>query len=390
MIFIVFIACSFLYLPVKAQSQTIIVPDNFPTITAAVLNANNGDTVFVKNGNYTESIEIDKPISLIGEERNSVVITAPFSTIFGSQTIKVVADEVKISNLTVNNYNDYGFGISDSGNRSKIISNIVYAQTAIVTSAPFIIVSKNNLSGSTSVLVSTHDCNITDNILSSSIDLEGSFNIVSENRITGNTVYGIVGYGVFINGNSNNVTNNTIVNEQDGISVFAGSDNTIIKNIVVNCIDNGLRVDDGSANFLLENNVSDCGHGVSMGLKANNNTIYHNNFMNNIQQVSMQPNVSEYWNNSNEGNYWSDYSERYPNAKEVDDLGIWNMPYVIDVNNVDNYPLLLQYGASSKLREQPFPWLPVTAAVLVVVAVVTVAALAHFKKNKHKAESASR
>ena len=36
---------------VKAQS-TIIVPDDFPTIQAAIGNATNGDMIFIRNGNY--------------------------------------------------------------------------------------------------------------------------------------------------------------------------------------------------------------------------------------------------------------------------------------------------------------------------------------------------
>ena len=39
---------------VKAQSQTIIVPYDYPTISSAIGNATNGDTILVKNGNYQE------------------------------------------------------------------------------------------------------------------------------------------------------------------------------------------------------------------------------------------------------------------------------------------------------------------------------------------------
>jgi len=44
------------------------------------------------------------------------------------------------------------------------------------------------------------------------------------------------------------------------------------------------------------------------------------------------------------GNYWSDYINRYPNAKELNGSGLWDTPYIIDANNVDHYPLMFPYG----------------------------------------------
>ena len=61
-------------LPVKADSRTIIVPDDFPNIQEAIANANSGDTVFVRNGIYAEGIIIDKAISLAGEDTRNTII----------------------------------------------------------------------------------------------------------------------------------------------------------------------------------------------------------------------------------------------------------------------------------------------------------------------------
>ncbi len=46
------------------------------------------------------------------------------------------------------------------------------------------------------------------------------------------------------------------------------------------------------------------------------------------------------WDNGFEGNYWSDYEEKYPDAQELDGSGIWDTPYDIDWNNRDNFPLV--------------------------------------------------
>jgi len=46
-----------------------------------------------------------------------------------------------------------------------------------------------------------------------------------------------------------------------------------------------------------------------------------------------------------EGNYWSDYEDRYPDAEEIYESGIWNTPYVVDINNQDNYPLIPEFSS---------------------------------------------
>jgi hypothetical protein len=125
-------------------------------------------------------------------------------------------------------------------------------------------------------------------------------------------------------------------------------------------------------------------------LGAYNNTIYHNNFVNNVEQAFAQPNVFNYWDNGKEGNFWSDFSAKYPNATEVDSLGVWNTPYVIDANNTDNYPLTTPFGTSSpEPVPEPFPTLLVVAVTVVVVAVVAMVGaglLVYTKKRKREAE----
>ena len=55
-----------------ASSKTLVVPDNYPSIAAAVGNASQGDTVLVKAGTYYENVAINKSITITGE--NAVVI----------------------------------------------------------------------------------------------------------------------------------------------------------------------------------------------------------------------------------------------------------------------------------------------------------------------------
>jgi hypothetical protein len=45
------------------------------------------------------------------------------------------------------------------------------------------------------------------------------------------------------------------------------------------------------------------------------------------------------WDNGTVGNYWSDYQTKYPEAEEIDNSGIENIPYVVYTGNIDHYPL---------------------------------------------------
>jgi len=69
---------------------------------------------------------------------------------------------------------------------------------------------------------------------------------------------------------------------------------------------------------------------------ASNNTIYHNNILDNINQFNITTS-SNTWNSSypSGGNYWSDYT-----GTDADGDGIGDTPYIIDVNNTDHHPLM--------------------------------------------------
>jgi len=81
-----------------------------------------------------------------------------------------------------------------------------------------------------------------------------------------------------------------------------------------------------------------------------NNTIYRNNFINNTVQATLSASYSNTWDYGypSGGNYWSDYtgvdyfSGPFQNGTGSD--GIGDTPYVINVDNRDNYPLMKPYG----------------------------------------------
>ncbi len=57
-----------------ANASTITVPDNYPTIQAAINAVSDGDTVFVRSGAYSEHLGIGKSISLVGENSQTTKI----------------------------------------------------------------------------------------------------------------------------------------------------------------------------------------------------------------------------------------------------------------------------------------------------------------------------
>jgi parallel beta-helix repeat protein len=68
------------------------------------------------------------------------------------------------------------------------------------------------------------------------------------------------------------------------------------------------------------------------------NTFYHNNFIDDEIRVHVQNSFNNSWDNGCEGNYWSDYK-----GTDLDGDGIGDTPYIIDENDIDNYPLMSPY-----------------------------------------------
>jgi parallel beta-helix repeat protein len=333
----------------KAEPRTIVVPDDYPTIQMAVGNATAGDTVFVKSGTYNETITIDKSISLIGENTNTTTIRVPYVTTNGGTfpqptAIQASSSSVRISNFTIENNNAYGVGIATGGIEALIIGNTINSQTAISDAGISTTITENTISGYTyGIRCLFRNANVTNNNFPYSSTYAIALESSSNNVIYGNKIAGYPeGYGIFIKGDSNIIVNNTITGKSDGITVWSGTNNIINSNLITQCSGIGLRIDRGVNNTFSSNTVKNCKTGAGITQFGNDNTYYGNLFLNNVQQViieTVSP-VSNFWDNGREGNYWGDYSIKYPNATEVDSSGIGNTPYVIDANNIDHYPLI--------------------------------------------------
>ena len=185
-----------------------------------------------------------------------------------------------------------------------------------------------------------------------------------------------------INSSGNEIRESNIsANYHDGIQLYSSNNNSIHKNTLSNK-DYAIRVEDSLYNNITENDIEqnkdgivliESSHNLIMGnsligneealwiFDSFNNIIYQNAFINNTQQVISLDSQSN-WDNGVEGNYWGDYEERYPDALETDESGIWDTPYSIDENNQDHYPIIPEFP--------PFLILPLFAIVTLLTAIV--------------------
>ena len=145
----------------------------------------------------------------------------------------------------------------------------------------------------------------------------------------------------------NNVTvmNLKILNFYYGVDNANTNNNTFVRNYIENCQSSFWIV--GSLNNIITNNTMN-NAGISINYAGSNN-ITKNNFIDCWVTIwaSTQPIV--------DGNYWSDYTKRYPDAKEIDNTGIWETPYESWDNVVGGHPLVMPYGTSSIPSSSPTP-----------------------------------
>jgi parallel beta-helix repeat protein len=123
-----------------------------------------------------------------------------------------------------------------------------------------------------------------------------------------------------------------------GVQLYDSSDNTFetckfrdneIGCYLINSFRNAFRFCNFSDNKVVGLNVSN----------SYDNIIYYNTFFNN--SVQAWDDSINHWNSTEIGNYWSDYTEKYPEATDSDNNGVWDTPYEIPGNsNKDYYPLV--------------------------------------------------
>ena len=322
-------------LSVQAEPRTIVVPDYYSTIEAAIANANDGDIIFVRKGIYPEhSLVVNKTITLRGEGAdNSTIINIderpvwdrdlyPIFPPSSPTAIKINGNNVKVSGFTISGIDQDYVPLSLLADGAKIEDNVVVAGSSLKVGSNGNTIARNRMTNIE--LIGSHN-NVLCNKLTGNASIEGVIHLTgSHNLVFGNTITDMAVYfntGISIEGDNNIVAKNNLTCSGI-IEIEVGSNNIIFGNKLVNS--GGLHITVGANNVLFANHVENAGIGTVIGgysRRALNNTLYHNNFINNTSQVftSYGGDDSNHFDNGKEGNYWSDYSGSDANGDGIGD-----------------------------------------------------------------------
>ncbi|MHA1522097.1 MAG: NosD domain-containing protein, partial [Promethearchaeota archaeon] len=254
-------------------------------------------------------------------------------------------ENVKILNNEVLN-NSRGISLSVGG-----LNNIISGNMIINNSWGIILegANNNNISGNT--IINNYDgiymggwgsSNniISGNIIANNTNCGINLCYLFNTTISGNIITNNFGDGIYLGSGpyNNTILGNTINNNgYRGIYLGSGSYNNILGNNISYNDDNGIYLL-YSDNNNISGNILSYNHNaypwVTTGMEmnhANNNIIWLNNF---FDGLFIQNSENILLDNGQYGNYWEDYTTKYPSA--TNDGLIWNTPYDL----IDHFPLV--------------------------------------------------
>ncbi|MEM0492776.1 MAG: PKD domain-containing protein [Candidatus Thermoplasmatota archaeon] len=331
----------------------------YRSIQYAIDKANDGDTIYIFDGLYNETLVINKRVSIVGIDRKNVTIqkiggqprylievksdyvTIEDVTLFNSPDgsvrvalIYVTSDFITLQGVNVTNSTTWGVYLDKSSGHT--IGNSLFYNTKGV----YAYYSDNNVFSG----------NYFEKNTEAGVKLVRSNNNIFYNNTFNNTQYGV--YSEYSNGV--NITFNKFSNcSIDGIKIYGGSNNIISRSYIYNNSGNGVYISStksiikdnrihgnqiglniyGSSSYIYSNTFNNskligliCNSGTS------NNIIYLNRF--NRNAVNAKENGRNQWYSNNAGNYWDDYKEVDRNLD-----GIGDKPYSIPGGGLDLYPL---------------------------------------------------
>lgn len=278
-------------------------PD-YTTIQEAVYAAKNGATIVIRNGVYNELIDVNKTLTLIGEDKNTTILNFnPNYPISQVPVIRINANNCSIENLhiTLGNTSVIAQGISINSKNNTIKNTII---TNITTGIDLL-----SYSGSNTIINNV----ITDNLIGIN-GIDTSNNNISHNTFLRNTQYNIY---LSTSSDNNNVSFNAIKNGTYGIRIKGSTGNRVYKNCIIETYLGLYCCCGASLNYLFNNSL------IDNNANGKENAGLHNLW-------SINGTIKGY------GNYWSDY-----NGTDLNHDGIGDTPYhVPDADDQDFHPLM--------------------------------------------------
>lgn len=295
-------------------STLILVPENYSSIQEAVNAANPGDTVFVQNGTYYESIYINKTVTLVGIDPDRTVIDGsrsnatydPVIWISGESAGNVVLRNFTVkgsrnswgiyilgaSNITVENNvitNNHGGIVADESDSNAIVNNTIEDN---VYEGLLLLESSGNTVKNNTLDRNTYNFGIQDSAFDNDIDESNLINgepiyyLQNHADITINpTTYQKIGYLALINCSDMTVENLNLSNNYNGILIAQTDDTNLTNNTFTdNCV--GVEADDSAGNTFQANNIANNFQGIAL-TNSSYNTYKQNNLTANTQHINI-------------------------------------------------------------------------------------------------------
>ncbi|MHC1574330.1 MAG: S-layer protein domain-containing protein [Candidatus Methanogasteraceae archaeon] len=330
------VVCAGVGMAAGATTWDVYQGDGTP-IQDAIDDAEPGDTIYVHAGTYVENLVVRKSLTLVGENRSTTVIDGDGS----ADIIRVRADGCTITGFTI-------VGADDCE----------WAEKTLATGEVW------NIGGGFA-------------LTPKQIDVDGCmvwFSFTKDGKEYNNQVmsagdaYTFIDYKnedvpvilcyvvcVFRGAESNFVQikyvlfgdlmsgadTGVFVEETTGLWPIAGikldyHDNNIVTDNEISLCNCGIRLQYFDNNVLTANAASDNNCGISLRGSSNDNTIYHNNLINNTNYNAYDEHTNQ-WDSGSAGNYHYNYTGTDNNTD-----GIGDTPYPIPGGggSIDRFPLM--------------------------------------------------
>lgn len=247
------------------------------------------------------------------------------------------------------------------GTNLIIVNSIIYTFTGTITSP--IVIEKNDITlDGAGYMLEGHKASIGINLTATNVTVKniqitdwntGILGAYNNNTIKNNWITNC-DYAIKIYADKFEIKENTIIHNNEGIHLHGGQNTIQNNNITSNKYGIYLQgYASNKENIVIQNTITKNYRGMIIFLNTwgTQQAIYHNNFIQNTDHVSNTgnglngslPGKTSEWNSGSEGNYWDNY-----NGTDINNDGIGDMPYHIDISNEDRFPLKIAYTVSEK------------------------------------------